>query len=140
VKTGKDSVVIGNIGLNAEIGEGSVVIGATDAFGNTIINQPMAIGRGAVAGPGSIAIGAGARAGVSVDGSRDLEHLAAVIARQNNEELKQQFAVLTDLLNQPKPDRSAVLKTWEAIKAANTLQAFHGLLAKISGALVSLTS
>lgn len=61
IKTGKDSVVIGDV--NGEIGDGSVVIGATDNRGNTIINQPMAVGRGAKAGPGSIAIGAGASAG-----------------------------------------------------------------------------
>jgi hypothetical protein len=34
-----------------------------DDKGNVILNQPMAIGRDAQAGPGSIAIGAGAKAG-----------------------------------------------------------------------------
>jgi hypothetical protein len=61
---GNDSVVMGNVSPNAKIGNGSVVIGATDARGNTIITQPMAVGRGAYAGPGSIAIGAGAGAGM----------------------------------------------------------------------------
>ncbi len=67
IKTGKDTVVIGNV--SGEVGDGSVVIGATDERGNTIINQPMAVGRGAKAGPGSTAIGAGAAAGT------DLFHL-----------------------------------------------------------------
>jgi hypothetical protein len=58
METGKDSVVIGNVPSNIRVGEGSVVIGATDANGNTIINQPMAVGRGAKAGKNSIAIGA----------------------------------------------------------------------------------
>lgn len=60
---GKDSVVIGNVPPDTKIGEGSIVIGPTDNKGNTIINTPMAVGRGAKAGPGSIAIGAGAGAG-----------------------------------------------------------------------------
>ncbi len=60
IRTGKDTVVIGNV--SGDVGDGSVVIGATDERGNTIINQPMAVGKGASAGPGSIAIGAGASA------------------------------------------------------------------------------
>lgn len=56
LKVGKDSVVMGNV--NGEVGDGSVVIGPTDNQGNTILNQSMAVGRGAKAGPGSIALGA----------------------------------------------------------------------------------
>lgn len=63
MKVGKDSVVIGNIPSDSHVGDGSVVIGATDSRGNTNINQPMAVGRRAQATPGSIAIGAFARAG-----------------------------------------------------------------------------
>ena len=59
---GKDSVVM--YAPNAIVGDGSVVIGATDGHGNTILTQTMAIGRGTYAGPGSIAIGAGAAAGM----------------------------------------------------------------------------
>ena len=54
------AVVIGDV--SGEVGNGSVVIGATDDRGNTILNQPMAVGRDAKAGRGSIAIGAGASA------------------------------------------------------------------------------
>ncbi len=61
---GADAVVMGNVPSTMNVGNGSVVIGA-DAHGNTILNQPMAVGRGAQAGPGSIAIGAGAGAGMS---------------------------------------------------------------------------
>jgi len=64
METGKDSVVIGNIPIGTKIGDGSVIIGATDGNGNTIINTPMAVGRGAKAGKESIAIGAFAGAGI----------------------------------------------------------------------------
>ena len=60
---GSDSVVMGQISPNARIGDRSVVIGATDSRGNTILNAPMAVGNGACAGPGSIAIGTNAGAG-----------------------------------------------------------------------------
>jgi hypothetical protein len=57
---------VGHVPPGAFIGNGSTVVGATDSNGNTILNQaPLAIGRGAHAGPGSIAIGTGAGAGAS---------------------------------------------------------------------------
>jgi hypothetical protein len=61
LNVGKDSVVIGDVSGN--VGVGSVVVGPTDDRGQVILNQPMAVGRDAFAGPGSIAIGAGAGAG-----------------------------------------------------------------------------
>lgn len=61
LNVGKDSVVMGRVYGN--VGDGSVVIGPTDERGNVILNQPMAVGRGAHSGPGSIAIGAFAGAG-----------------------------------------------------------------------------
>ena len=63
VEVGEDSVVMGQV--TGSVGHRSVVIGATDNNGNTIINQPMAVGYGAQADPTSIAIGAFASAGVS---------------------------------------------------------------------------
>jgi len=62
---GDDAVVMGNVPSTTKVGNGSVVIGPTDAHGNTIINQPMAVGHNAQAGPNSIAIGAGAGAGAT---------------------------------------------------------------------------
>lgn len=64
IKVGKDSVVMGNVGDRANVGDRSVVIGATDSKGNTVLNKPMAVGHGAKAGE-AIAIGAGASAGVA---------------------------------------------------------------------------
>ena len=68
VNVGKESVTIGRV--SGSVGDRSVVIGATDSNGNTIITQPMAVGYNAQAGPGSIAIGANARAGVPVATNR----------------------------------------------------------------------
>ncbi len=65
MKIGEDSVVVGNVAPDTNIGDRSVVIGPTDENGNTIINKPMAIGYGAKAGPNSIAIGAHASAGAA---------------------------------------------------------------------------
>jgi hypothetical protein len=62
VEVGDDSVVMGR--HNAKrVGDRSVVVGPTDDKGNVILNQPMAIGHNAQAGPGSIAIGSNASAG-----------------------------------------------------------------------------
>jgi hypothetical protein len=65
ISVGTDSVAMGHIPDGSKIGDGSVVIGPTDANGNTILNQGgLAVGNGASAGPTSIAIGAHANAGV----------------------------------------------------------------------------
>jgi len=60
---GDDSVVMGRVSPNARVGDRSVVIGATDAHGNTILNQPMVVGHNAHGGPNSIVIGADAGSG-----------------------------------------------------------------------------
>ena len=121
MKVGKDSVVIGNIPSDSHVGDGSVVIGATDSRGNTIINQPMAVGRGAQAGPGSIAIGAFAGAGVTqqqslVDLQNALQQFAELVVAQNNKALVQEFEKLKSALQDPTPNQSAVLTAWEGVK------------------------
>ena len=64
IAVGKDSVVVGNIPDGSKIGDSSVVVGPTDANGNTILNKGgMAIGKGAKADATSIAIGENANAG-----------------------------------------------------------------------------
>lgn len=67
-KVGSRSVVYGQVHPDIQVGDNSVVIGATDDRGNTIIRGApggLAIGAGANAGPASISIGymAGARTG-----------------------------------------------------------------------------
>jgi hypothetical protein len=64
MKVGRESVVMGTVPQNIEVGDGSVVIGATDNCGSTNLTTPMAVGKGAFAGPRSIAIGAYAGAGM----------------------------------------------------------------------------
>jgi hypothetical protein len=65
-RVGNDSVVMGRVPPNQVVGDRSVVVGATDDQGNTILTTPMAVGHGATAGHGSIAIGAGAHAGATI--------------------------------------------------------------------------
>jgi hypothetical protein len=142
MKIGKDSVVMGNVPPNIQVGDGSVVIGPTDSRGNTIINQPMAVGRGAHAGPGSIAIGAFASAGVVQQQSQGdlqiaLQQLAEFISFQNNATLAQEFEKLKSELKSPKPNQSAVFSAWEGVKAVATIDGAHNFLAKITAALVA---
>ena len=142
MKVGKDSVVIGNIPSDSQVGDGSVVIGVTDSRGNTIIDQPMAVGRGAQAGPGSIAIGAFAGAGVTqqqlpVDLQNAFQQLAVLVAAQNNLDLIQKFEELKAALEAPTPNQNAVLTAWEGVKALATMGGAHNLLAKITVGLTA---
>ena len=143
MKIGKDSVVIGNVPTDAQVGDGSVLIGATDARGNTILNQPMAVGRGAQAGPGSIAIGAFAGAGVTqrqiVEAlQEDLQQYAKLVSARQDEALSREFEKLKVELQQPAPNKSAVLKAWEGVKALGNINGAHTLLVKISSGLAML--
>lgn len=65
MKIGKDSVVMGNVPFSTNVADRSVVTGATNANGNTIYKQTMAVGYGGKAGPDGIAIGAHANAGAA---------------------------------------------------------------------------
>jgi hypothetical protein len=74
ISVGKDSVAMGRIPDGSKIGDGSVVVGATDINGNTVLNQGgLAVGRGATTDPTSIAIGAGAHAGNGNVGSVEVQ-------------------------------------------------------------------
>jgi hypothetical protein len=142
MKIGKDAVVIGNVPLKIQVGDGSVVIGATDSRGNTIINQPMAVGRGAHSGPGSISIGAFAGAGVAQQQSLNdlqvsLEKFAEFVFSQNNEALTQKFEKLKTELKNPVPNRGAVLAAWEGVKAVASIDGALNLLAKMTAAFVA---
>jgi len=117
LKTGKDSVVIGDV--TGEIGEGSVVIGATDSRGNTIINQPMAVGRGAHAGPGSIAIGAGASAGSEL--FHLIESLKAVPEIQEDSALLSTIDNFNSELRKPIPNTETINSLWSTIQTSATV-------------------
>ncbi len=137
MKVGKDAVVMGNVPSSVQIGDGSVVIGPTDSHGNTIINQPMAVGRGAQAGPGSIAIGAFAGAGVASALQIDIQQLAELVAKRNNMALEEQFERLKSELTNQTPNRGAVFAAWEGVKALATIDGAHNLLARITAGLIA---
>ena len=138
MKVGKDSVVMGNVPSNLEVGEGCVIIGATDGHGNTIINQPMAVGRNAQAGPNSIAIGAGANAGGSINLVAALHELSTFAQQSNNQRALSELTNILSELNKHQPDKSIILKAWDTVKALGSINGAHVLLSKISIAIAAL--
>ena len=138
MKIGKDSVVMGNVPENMEVGEGCVIIGATDERGNCIINTPMAVGRGAHAGPGSIAIGAGAGAGSSFNLVAALQHLSEIAKETGDPELLAELAKVVTECSKPAPSKSIINKAWKTIKAASNLSGASSLVSQISTAFASL--
>lgn len=125
---GKDSVVIGNVSGN--IGDGSVVIGATDPNGNTILNKSMAIGRNAYAAQDSIAIGAGAGAGSGIE--MVLNQIGKIIQNTDDPELLDSFTAFCAELNKPNKNKTLLTTLWNGIKSAAALNGFTALTAKIS--------
>lgn len=106
LEVGNDSVVIGNIGNignNRKIGNNCVIIGATDANGNCILNGTMAIGKNAHAGKNSIAIGTNAGAGIALNVLLEQLKMSA-----NNQEI-------TRLIEEMKYSQNK-LNCWEKIK------------------------
>lgn len=134
LNVGEDAVVIGNIKGN--IGNGSVVIGATDSNGNTIINKPMAVGRNAKAGPGSIAIGANAGAGSEV--FILLTELKNIFKNNNNKIALESVISLISELNNSQPDKIKIGNLWEIIKSMATVSGAISLIEKISVFLPTL--
>jgi len=130
LNVGEDAVVIGNV--NGNIGNGSVVIGPTDSNGNTIINQPMAVGKNAKAGPGSIAIGANAGAGSDV--FLLLNQLKEILEK-NGKSSKDVINLIIEL-QKPNPDKTMVQKLWGIIKSAAAINGAIGLIGKIGSLLL----
>ena len=138
MKIGKDSVVMGNVPFNSEVGEGCVIIGPTDERGNTIINQPMAVGRNAQAGSNSIAIGAGANAGGGINLVAALHELSTFAQQSNNQQVLSEVANILSEINKFQPDKSIILKAWDAVKVLGSINGAHTLLSKISIAIAAL--
>ena len=132
LSVGKDAVVIGNV--TGHVGDGSVIIGATDERGNTIINTPMAVGRGAFAGPGSIAIGAGAGAGASANLPFLVNQLYDAVGKTNDPALVAQFNELIAEVNgeNGKTDKSKIKTILGHLRNAATLNGVLGLIDKIA--------
>jgi len=119
-KIGKDAVVMGNVSSNLEVGDGSVVIGSTDSNGNTILNQQMAVGRNAQAGPQSIAIGAGANAGGGINLPAILRELNLIAEEARDPKFLSDLAKLVTELSRPEPSGSILANAWGAVKASAT--------------------
>ncbi|WP_310462950.1 hypothetical protein [Sphaerotilus sp.] len=142
MKTGKYSVVIGNVPPTSNIGEGSVVIGATDSNGNTILNTHMAVGYGAKAGPGSIAIGAFAGSGLPEFSfppqlQPEMEDIIQLVVRSENQALVDALANVAAELRPQSPDRGVVLAAWEGVKSLATVDGAYNLLSRASTALLA---
>ena len=133
IKTGKDTVVIGNV--SGSVGDGSVVIGATDERGNTIINQPMAVGRGATAGPGSIAIGAGASSGSNI--FHLINQLKENPEVQTDQTLLATIGALENELQKDEPQAGTVQSLWSVVQASASVSGAFSLVQQI-GAMLSL--
>ncbi len=125
---GADSVVIGRV--SGSVGDGSVVIGATDERGNVILNQPMAVGRNAYAGPGSIAIGTNASAGSEL--TLALAELGRFIEAGGDQSLRLSFNELSVELGRPAKDRSKISRLWDLIKGSGSLNGAIGLVGKVT--------
>jgi hypothetical protein len=127
IKTGKDAVVIGNV--SGDIGDGSVVIGATDERGNTIINQPMAVGRGAKAGPGSIAIGAGASAGSNL--FHLIGQLKEIPGIRTDQTLLATIGALETELQKKEPQAGTIQSLWSVIQVSASVSGAVNLIQQI---------
>lgn len=135
LNVGKDSVVIGDVSGN--VGDGSVVVGPTDDRGNVILNQPMAVGRNAFAGPGSIAIGAGAGAGAGAQLSNLINKLSDVVGQTGDSEIIDKFneliAELTGENGTPSKEKSLSIISW--LKGAAVLSRSIALIEQIGNAI-----
>lgn len=130
---GDDSVVIGNVPPGQRVGNRSVVIGATDEHGNTILRGTMAVGHGAQAGPDSIAIGSGAGAGTGIQ-----VYLARVEAALDEIAVAEtNKAVLTALnafraeISKPEPKKSLVARAFETMRNISAVNGTHTLGSKL---------
>ena len=106
--------------------------GATDSRGNVVLNQPMAVGRGAKAGPGSIAIGAGAGAGAGFDIVQALSEIQKIVQSTSDPELIQRVAELRSEAESEKRDRSRIQRLWSGVKGAAPLATWAHLVVRIS--------
>ena len=134
LSVGKDAVVIGDV--SGDVGDGSVVIGATDSKGNVILNQTMAVGRDAHAGRGSIAIGAGAGAGADI--VHAFREIGKIIQSSGDGELVNAFTDLCNELNKDSKDKSRIGMLWDTIKVSAALSGAISFVSKVSGFIASI--
>ena len=135
ITVGKDSVVIGNVSGN--VGDGSVVIGATDAYGNVILNQSMAIGKNAYASEGSIAIGTNAGAGNQL--ANILHQIKLIIDQTGDDSAISKFNLFELELKKEKPNKGVLKSTWAALKNIGSVNGMIGIFNKLEHFLPFLT-
>jgi hypothetical protein len=133
LNVGDDSVVMGDVA--GTVGHRSVVIGPTDNRGNVILNQSMAVGRNAHAGPGSIAIGANAGAGSEM--AAIFREIGNIITASKDKALIEAFYNLSHELNNPTRDMSKISKLWDTIKTAAVLNGAVGLVSRATSVIHS---
>lgn len=135
MKVGRNNVVMGRVPDGLVIGDGNVIIGPTDAAGNVILRQGMAVGSGACAGPNSIAIGAGAGAGAVQPALIRLLVTLESHAPPGDVELRSQIIELIQAI-QAGPERSSkIAEIWQGVQAMATFDGASSLLQKISESL-----
>lgn len=135
ITVGKDSVVIGNVSGN--VGDGSVVIGPTDTFGNVTLNQSMAIGKNAYASEGSIAIGANAGAGNEL--ASVIHQIKLIIYRTGNDSAIEKFNIFEKELKKESPSKSILKSSWETLKNIGSVNGMIGIVQKLEYLLPFLT-
>jgi hypothetical protein len=128
---GKNSVVIGNV--RGSVGDNSVVIGATDSRGNTIINTPMIVGSGAQGGPTDIVIGADAGCRPQGDFSQLLIELGKAVELTNDKNL---VSTYNDMVaecegDNGSPDKEKLLSFLGCFQAAASLGGVTGLITQL---------
>lgn len=133
LNVGKDAVVMGDVTGN--VGDRSVVIRATDNRGNVILNQQMAVGYSAQAGPESIAIGAFAGAGAAnlptvadliIQIEKLKESLDLSMERASEfQGLLDQFQVMN---SEPQPDKSRMSKILNSLRSIAESAGGSGIL------------
>ena len=116
------------------------MVGPTDDRGNTILNQPMAVGFGATAGLNSISIGAFAGSGLKSpafpDGINDeMKELLLFATQHQNKALLVELEKLSDELKQDKPARNVMPKAWEGVEKLAQLAGAHDLVTRASTAI-----
>ncbi len=131
LKVGRNSVVMGNV--VGEVGDGSVVIGATGDRGNVILNTPMAVGRGAFAGPESIAIGAGAAAGVGAQLPFLVNQIADAVAVAGDDAIAARFNELVAELagENGKPNKEKAMSIMEYLRNVAALNGVWALIERL---------
>ncbi len=133
VRVGSDSVIMGRV--SGRVGNRSVVIGATDDRGNVILNQSMAVGYNAHAGPGSIAIGANANAGSELPAI--LSQIQAIIRERKDRPLQLTFDRFVVELQRKEPERTSIRPLWTAIQTSATLAGASDFVGRASKLLRS---